>query len=145
MTDFEPELVGKSIGDRLGALRAALRRHDSFAFRPGGERSDPGALDDAAAADAAVGLVLRALRAACDPAGWRVLERLADRAATTTEVAQLLSCARIVAWEEVNDLVQAGLVSHELDGDLVRLTEAGQGIVSLVRLMSRSAAGTVMS
>ncbi|NIJ13004.1 hypothetical protein FHU38_003348 [Saccharomonospora amisosensis] len=145
MNGFDPELIGKSIGDRLNTLRAALRRHDSFAFRPGGEGSAPGAVDEATAADATVALVLRTLRAACDPAGWRVLERLTDGAVTTAELADLLSCARIVAWEVVNDLVQAGLVSRELDGDLVRLTETGHGIVSLVHLMASSAAGAVVS
>ncbi|EHR50193.1 hypothetical protein SacmaDRAFT_1934 [Saccharomonospora marina XMU15] len=142
MNGFDPELIGKSIGDRLNTLRAALRRHDSFAFRPGEEVAAPGGLDDAAA-EATVALVLRALRAACDPAGWRVLERLTDGAVTTAELADLLRCARIVAWEEVNDLVQAGLVSRELDGDLVRLTETGRGIVSLVHLMAASATKVV--
>ncbi|NKQ54378.1 hypothetical protein HFP15_15945 [Amycolatopsis sp. K13G38] len=136
MSGFDPELTGKGLGVRLAALRVALERYDGFAFRPGGD--EPVARDDPVG-DAALAFVLRALRAASDPDGWRVLARLAGDAATTAELAGELSCPRIVAWERVNELVQVGLANRELDGDLAQLTEAGRGIVELVELMAQAA------
>ncbi|TNC25822.1 helix-turn-helix domain-containing protein [Amycolatopsis alkalitolerans] len=141
MSGFDPELTGKGLGVRLAALRTALERYDGFAFRPG--QAESTAPDDSAVADAALAFVVRALRTACDPVGWRILARLAAETTTTAELAAELSSPRIVAWEQVNDLVQVGLVSRELDGDQVRLTEAGHGIVELVELMAWAAAGVV--
>lgn len=139
---FDPAQVGRGLGLRLRDLAAALERYDGFAFRPATEEPAGGA-GDADVDRAATALVLRALRVTSDPDGWRILSRLAGGDATTAEVAAMLSCPRMVAWEQVNDLLQAGLVARDLDGDRLGLTEAGRGVVDLVRGLAEAAAEVV--
>lgn len=139
----DPELVGKGLGARLAALATALERYDAFAFRPGEHSAPPGGPGDQDADEAALALVLRAVRAASDPQGWQVLDLLARGDATTAQVAAVLATPRVVAWEQVNDLVQVGLVGRELDGDRLGLTEAGMGVVELIRELAVAAARAV--
>lgn len=138
------ELIGTGLGARLRALAAALDRLDSFAFRPERAEPDPGALTGEEADGVALALVLRALRIAFDPSGWRILTLVADGDATTAQIATALAAPRMVAWEQVNDLLQVGLVSRELDGDRVGITEAGSGLVDVVGRLADAAAGAVM-
>lgn len=136
-------LVGKGLGLRLRELAAALERYDGFAFRPGQGEVVADALDDEQAKAAALTLVLRALRAGCDAVGWRVLSRVAEGDTTTSEIAELLSCPRIVAWEQVNELLQVGLVGRDLDGDRIGITEAGRGVVDVVSQLADAASEAV--
>jgi hypothetical protein len=137
------ETIGADIGTRLHTLAVTMRRYDGFVFRPG--QSEPAASqpadDDVPVAAAA--LVRRALRVACDPDGWRVLVRLRDGEATTAQLATTLACPRIVAWEQVNELLQAGLVGRDFDGDRVAITASGQGILELVEVTAAAAAEAV--
>ena len=137
------ELVGKGLGGRLAALYTALERYDRFAFRPDEQAAPPDGPGGQDADEAGLALVLRAVRAASAPQGWQVLSRLAAGDATTEEVAAVLATPRVVAWEQVNDLVQVGLVGRELDGDRLGLTEAGMGVVELIRGLAAAAARAV--
>lgn len=141
--------VGAAIGARLRQLDAALDRHDAFVFGPGQAAQaratghepghDPGHDQADARLAAATALVLRALRCVGDPAGWQLITRLADAGSTTGELADLLRSPRLVAWEQVNDLVQAGLAVRALDGDGVAATPAGRGLAGLVRMLAAAA------
>jgi hypothetical protein len=135
--DVDLELIGKALGARRAALAAALERLDSFAFQPAGDLRTGAAVDEHDEVTRA--LVLRALRAAFDPNGWRVLTLLADSDSTTMQIATALGTPRIVAWEQVNDLVQAGLAGRELDGDRVAITDAGRGLAALVGRLTEAA------
>lgn len=137
------ELIGRGLGTRLNTLGAVLDRFDSFVFRPGQAEPDSGAPAGEQADQVACALVLRALRAAFDPSGWAVLTVVANDDATTAQIASALSTPRMVAWEQVNDLVAVGLVGRELERDLVRITDAGRGLVKLVRRLARAAAEAV--
>lgn len=140
-------LVGKGLGARLAGLTAAMRRYDSFAFRPEPEGSvaSPSVNQDAqdVAQDVSRWMVQRALRAACDPTGWRVLSLVAAGDTTSAEVAEVLGCPRLVAWEQANELLQVGLVSRDLDGDRLCVTEAGRGIIEALELLACAAAEAV--
>jgi hypothetical protein len=137
------ELIGADIGTRLHTLAVTVRRYDGFVFRA--EETEPAAGEpaDDDVPTAAAALVRRALRVACDPEGWRVLVRLRDGETTTVQLAMTLACPRIVAWEQVNELMQAGLVGRDLDGDRVLITAAGRGVLELVEGIAAAAAEAV--
>lgn len=137
------ETVGADIGTRLHTLAVTLHRYDGFVFRPGHPEPAAEQPADDDVLEAAAALVRRALRVACDPEGWRVLVRLREGEATTAQLALTLACPRIIAWEQVNELLQAGLVSRDLDGDRVAITAAGRGILELVEVTAAAAAGAV--
>jgi len=136
--------AGDALGARLRQLSAALARHDAFVFGHEVPSSPPATADPGDDnLTAATALVLRALRCASDATGWRVMERLAGRhLLTTTELAGALGCPRLVAWEQVNDLVQAGLAVRALDGDGVSLTPAGRGLTALVKTLAADTAAS---
>jgi hypothetical protein len=138
-----PELIGTDIGTRLHTLAVTMRRYDGFVFRSEEARPVGGHLPDDDVPVAAAALVRRALRVACDPEGWRILVRLQDGEATTDQLGTVLGCPRIVAWEQVNELLQAGLVGRDFDEDRVAITPSGQGILDLVGAIAASAAEAV--
>lgn len=144
------DLVGKGLGARLAGLTAAMGRYDSFAFGseaegsvtalPEGQDSKetPGPQD--VAHEVSGWMVRRALRAACDPTGWQMLSLVAAGETTSADVAEALGCPRLVAWEQANELLQVGLVSRDLDGDRLCVTEAGRGIVEALERLAGAAA-----
>ncbi len=129
-------LVEEALVRQLGA---ALRRYDAFVFRPGVDAGPAAPPEDGQPA-AARAQVLRALRACADASGWQILERLAGGDATSGELGTLLRCPRLIAWDQVNELVQAGLAARDLEADAVGLTAAGRGMVDLVQALTASAA-----
>lgn len=135
----DPSLLGKGLGSRLRELEAAMARYGAYAFAPE-QPAPPPALAAGQEVDAARELVLRALRVAGDPGGYVVLRRLAEGDASLSELADLAGVPRLVAWERVNDLVQAGLVARSLEGDRAGLTAAGQVLVELVEEAAAEAA-----
>ena len=141
---IDPELIGRGLARRLQQLMAAFERYDSFVFRPGAPAEAIASLADEAR-PAAQALVLRALRCCGDNSSWQIMERLASGDATSGELSVLLRCPRLTAWEQVNELVQAGLAARELDGDRVGLTPAGQGMVELVGALTEAAARPTVS
>lgn len=141
--------IGRGLGSRLRDLDAALVRYDGFVIGPAGSGRAGGAEtgpDAASSPDqpedrlaAARWLVLAALRAAADPAGWELLARLREADTSTGQLAKELDRPRVVVWEQVNGLVQAGLVARAPDLDVVGLTAAGMGVVDLVEQLATAA------
>lgn len=132
-------LLGRALAPRLAEIAAALDRYAAFAFSPG-EGDAPSALEPGEGREAGRELVLRALRTASDPLNDRILRRLAEGDATLPRLTELVALPRLAVWERVNDLVQAGLVGHSLEGDRAGLTEAGAALVELVGQASAAAA-----
>lgn len=134
----DPSLLGKALAARLRDLEATVERYGAYAFAPG-QPAPPPALEPGEAGPAARELVLRALRVVGDPSAYSVLRRLAEGDAPLSELAELLGVPRLVAWERVNDLVQAGLAARALEGDRAGLTPAGQALVELVEEAAEAA------
>lgn len=141
--DLDLDLVAKGLANRLTEIQAALDRYSGFAFRPGAGEPPPPGLQEGETAAAAREMVLRALAAAADPRHEAVLGVLARGDATLGELASTLDLPRLSVWERVKDLVQVGLVAHDLDGDRAGLTPAGEQVVALVDHLATSIARQV--
>jgi hypothetical protein len=140
---LDVEATGKELGNRLRGVVSALERVDRFALEPGREGpSEPG-LPGGREQEAAQIFVLRALRAAADPVGWRVLGLLADAPRSSADLAGALGCPRVAAWEAVNDLIQAGLAARAADADQAGLTAAGAGLLAFIEELAAAAAAAV--
>lgn len=140
---LDMEAAGKDLGGRLRAVVAALERLDRFAIEPGREGPAEPGLPEGLEREAAQIFVRRALRAATDPVGWRVLDLLRDAQQSSADLAGSLGCPRVAAWEAVNDLVQAGLVARPADADQVGLTAAGAGLLAFIEELAAAAAAVV--
>lgn len=134
--------VGNGLGRRLRDVAALLERYDSFVFRPGSPGAAP-ALPDEDVTPAARALVLRALRVATDPTGWRVLDLLRSGDMRTPDVAAALGVPRIAAWDQLDQLVQVGLVTRDLDGDRVGVTATGCAFIEIVEALTAATAREV--
>lgn len=137
---LDTEAAGAALGNRLRGVAAALERLDRFAIEPGREQPAEPGLPGGREREAAQIFVLRALRAATDPACWQVLQLLRDARRSSAFLAAALGCPRVAAWELVNDLVQAGLAARAADADQAELTAAGGGLLSLVEELAAAAA-----
>ena len=136
--------IGEGLATRLRELVAAMRRYDAFVGQPGQDPPPTVALCDGDEHAAATVLVLRALRTCADPVNWRLLERLTAGEAPMSELAVLLGCPGVAAWEQVNDLVQVGVVARAVEHDRVTLTAAGDGMVAMIEAMAGAAAKAVV-
>jgi DNA-binding HxlR family transcriptional regulator len=90
---------------------------------------------------AAQEMTLRALKIAGDAANFAILNHLAGQA--TMPVAQLEQASghdRLSLSERINDLIQVGLVSREIDTDHVQITEGGAALVGLLNQIARETA-----
>ncbi|MGE5288576.1 MAG: hypothetical protein ACM3ML_15535 [Micromonosporaceae bacterium] len=137
---LDVEATGKELGNRLRGVIAALERLDRFAIAPGREGPAEPGLPSGREREAARIFVLRALRQATDPVGWRVLQLLRDTQRSSADLAGALGCPRVAAWEAVNDLVQAGLAARAADADQAGLTAAGAGLLSFIEELAAAAA-----
>ena len=137
---LDMEAVGTGLGNRLRGVAAALDRLDRFAIDPGHAGPPEPGLPGGREREAAQIFVLRALRQATSPVGWRVLNLLRDAEQSSADLAGALGCPRVVAWEVTNDLVQAGLAARAADTDRVVLTAAGSGLMSFIEELAATAA-----
>jgi hypothetical protein len=140
---LDTESVGKELGYRLRGVVSALERIDRFAIDPGREGPGEPGLPGGREQEAALIFVLRALREATDPVGWRVLQLLRDAQRSSADLAGALGCPRVAAWEAVNDLIQAGLAARAADADQAGLTAAGAGLLSFIEELAAAAAAAV--
>lgn len=136
-------VVGKVLAGRLRDVAAVVERADAFVVRDG-EGTRGGDLAEAGEGRAAAReLVLRMLSALANPAGWALLQALSDGDRGTADLASQLGRPRLSVWEQVNDLVQVGLVAHEFAGDRVGVTPAGLAMVELVDQLVRASSAEV--
>jgi hypothetical protein len=133
----ELSVAGKHLGLRVREVAAALERLDSFVFD--GRTAGADAAPAPGTGEIAEAFVLRALRAGCEPEGWRCLDALRHEDATTASLAGRLGIPRVVAWEQVNALVQVGLVARDLAGDRIGLTPAGRVLLEIVAGLATAA------
>jgi DNA-binding HxlR family transcriptional regulator len=90
---------------------------------------------------AAQEMTLRVLKIAGESANFAIVSYLAGQ--TTMPVAQLEQISgldRLSLNERVNDLIQIGLVSREIDIDHVQITEGGVALVGLLNQITRETA-----
>lgn len=125
------EEIGRGFGRRLRELQATIDRYANFAFRPSGAVAHAPEVTLGEEQEAAWDVLRRALATLGDTLALQLARRLAHGDTGQAELAVCLKLPRMVVWERVNDLVQAGLAARALDGDQVGLTQAGQGMLRL--------------
>lgn len=128
-TDLAP--LGASLALRLRDISAAVHRYDGFVVRPGAAAAD---VDPPAAVtpELAREFVLRMLCVAASPRGADLLRELCGQELSTGQLASRLGRPRLAIWEQVNDLVQVGLVGRDSLDDRVGLTAAGSSLTGLI-------------
>ena len=131
-------VVGKVLAGRLRDVEAVVERADAFVVRAEEGIRAAGPVQAAERTAAAQDLVLRMLAVLASPSGWAVLQALSDGDRGTADLSSQLGHPRLSVWEQVNDLVQVGLVAHEFGGDRVGLTPAGLVMVELVEQLVRA-------
>lgn len=134
-TDLAP--VGASLAGRLRDIAAAVHRHDGFLLRPDEAATDvpsPEAVTPVVARE----FVLRMLCVAASPRGSDLLRELAGHEMSTAQLASRLGHSRLAVWEQVNDLVQVGLVGRDGLDDRVGLTAAGSCMADLFDDLAQS-------
>jgi DNA-binding HxlR family transcriptional regulator len=90
---------------------------------------------------AALDLTLRALRVAADPVNFSLLAHLAGQASLPVgELERQCSLDRLTLSERINDLIQVGLASREIDTDHVQISEAGTALMGLFEQIKRETA-----
>ena len=135
----EVEALADGLWRRLRDVLMAERQLERFAFAPEGghEARASGRLtalveDQAALADLARDVTLRALAAASDGLNYRVLSRVGGGGVGLDELARAVGLPVLAASERVNTLAQAGLAARDLDRDAIVDTPAGRAVVALV-------------
>ncbi|MCC7360654.1 MAG: hypothetical protein IT317_14330 [Anaerolineales bacterium] len=123
---------------RLRDLARSLDRLDRLESGTGEWLASQQAEDLAAAAQA---MTLRTLRLAADSDNYALLNRLAGAASmSTAELELAVGLGRLALVERINDLVQVGLASRNVDTDQVQATQAGAALAGLVSAISRTTA-----
>ena len=96
---------------------------------------------EAALAEAAREMTLRAFRIAADPANYAILGFLSTHTSVPiAELEKVSGLGRLALSERVNDLVQVGLAGRNIDTDQVQGTAAGAALVGLIDNLSRATA-----
>ncbi len=132
--------LGASLAVRLAHIATAVHRYDGFvggSLNAVAEPSPPELVTPELARE----FVLRMLGVAASPRGADLLRELSGGELSTTQLALRLDRPRLGVWEQVNDLVQVGLVGHENVDDRVGLTAAGQCMSELIDDLAQQVAG----
>lgn len=126
------EALAKGLWPRLRLLALAVEREDRFVAGP--EEGEPGpTVLGRDAARAAEELVLRSLRVGADPVNFSILVELSKE--VTRSFADLMGSTgldRLTLGERVNDLVQVGLATRDVETRSVSGTPAAAGLLKLV-------------
>ncbi|MFQ5922074.1 MAG: hypothetical protein ACE5M4_04455 [Anaerolineales bacterium] len=123
--------IASGLSDRLRALTMALDRLDRLESGSGEWLSK---FREDELSEAAGELTLRMLRAAADPTNFKVLAALANPDSVSLDrLIEATGVLRLALSERLNDLVQVGLVSRNIDTDHAQITLAGKSIVQLIR------------
>ncbi len=141
---LEVEAVANGLWCRLRDVVLAERRLERFAFAPErpneptgpGERLAALAGDEAALAELARDVTLRALAAAADGVNFRLLAALGGEPIGIDDASRALALPPLAVSERVNALAQLGLAARDLERDGVTSTAAGRAVVGLVGAIS---------
>lgn len=123
--------IASGLSDRLRSLTMALDRLDRLESGSGTWLSE---FNEDELPQASTELTLRMLRTAADTTNFKALEALAE--ADTLSMNQLIEATgvrRLALSERLNDLVQVGLVSRNIDTDHAQCTLAGANVVQLAK------------
>jgi len=129
-----PRIAG-GVSARLRNLATALDRLDRL---ESGSGEWLPRFEDSELAGAATEMTLRALRTACDPTNFALLDTLAG--ADSLSLDQLISASgllRLPLSERLNDLVQVGLAGRNIDTDHAQITLAGTSTVELIHQIAK--------
>ncbi|MDN5853282.1 MAG: hypothetical protein L0K86_10625, partial [Actinomycetia bacterium] len=131
------DALGAAVARRIGAVAAAVRRLDGLAPRgPDAEASKPTPGDVRE-------LVLRALRAAGDRDGHRILRAVAGGAVEADALAEVTGLPRLALWEALGDLVQVGLLERDPVRGTLALTGGGAAVLALVERLVAAGEATL--
>lgn len=128
------EALKKGLWPRLRLLALTVDREDRFVAGPEEAGGEPG--PNALARDArraAEELVLRSLRVGADPVNFDILHELSKE--VTMSLADLLKSTgldRLTLGERVNDLIQVGLATKDVETRTVSGTPAAAALLDLV-------------
>ncbi|MFQ6019321.1 MAG: peroxiredoxin [Dehalococcoidia bacterium] len=134
------EDIAHGLGQRFRDIAIAIDRVDRL--RGPGPATEEGWLgpfltDKAQVTAAAEDLLLRAFRTASDPINFKLLRHLAkERTVSVIDLIARAGLTRLGGIERINDLIQVGLCSRELEGDLIQansLTDAMVGLLGRIR------------
>jgi hypothetical protein len=134
------DAIAEGLWRRLRDAALAERRLEAFAWAesPRTAPAAPTAADDAALAALARDATLRAVAAAADPTGYRVLAQLGGGPVALRTLAHATALPHLALTERLGALAQAGLASRALERDEAEATDAGRALVGLI---DRIAAG----
>ena len=92
----------------------------------------------------ALDLVLRAFRTALESSNYQIMAHLHEHSsATFQELMELSKLNRLSLNESVNDLIQVGLVSKDLQTGQVQITAAGEALMNLIKQIQETLAETI--
>jgi DNA-binding HxlR family transcriptional regulator len=128
------ETIAAGLWRRLRDAALAERRLEAFAFSETPEPAPPAARapDEAALGALARDVTLRAVAAAADPMGYRVLAELGPGPVALAALARATALPPLALTERLGALAQAGLATRALERDEAEATEAGRALVTLL-------------
>lgn len=136
LADYPQIAVG--IAGRMRALVLTLDRLDRLEAGTGKwlEEFNKNELDQAA-----TDMSLRALQASTKPKNYAILKKLSMQPSfSMKELTDTLKQDRLGMSERLNDLIQVGLVTREIDTDQAQITPSGTDMVRMISDLSSQAA-----
>jgi predicted transcriptional regulator len=86
------------------------------------------------------------LRAATRAKNYSILQQLAAQPAiSVSDLSEAVGQERLGLSERLNDLIQVGLASREIDTDQAQITLSGAGLVNLVNGISEQVANEYLA
>ncbi len=137
------EDIAAGVADRLRLLALSIDRLDRL---ESGSGEWLGGFVETELPEASVELALRALRTAADPLNFALLQALAaDESRYMGQLVESVGLGRLALTERLNDLIQVGLASRNIDTDHAQITAAGMGMVELIKALVAGVAEMVKS
>ncbi len=94
--------------------------------------------------EVALDMVLRAFRTALESPNHLIMAHLHEHSsASFQELMELSKLNRLSLSERINDLIQVGLVSKDLQTGQVQITAAGEALVTLIKQFQETLAETI--
>jgi len=122
--------IAAGIADRLRLLVRSIDRLDRL---ESGTGQWLGRFEEEELDEAAQELTLRALRVASSPTHLAVLRTLARaESLALSQIMEATGLGRLALTEHINDLIQVGLATRNIDTDHAQITPAGQALAAWV-------------